>query len=76
MPRIGAFLDQRMPRRRCIVERRRERVLRREAVIDRGDPRFRRYRKAPGDMAVDQRRASDVSAAMQEQDMAVRRRMR
>ena len=47
MTRLGSLGDESLPRRHRVIERRRERMLRCEAIVDCRDPCLRRYREAP-----------------------------
>jgi len=71
-PRVGAFIEEPVPSGDRVVERGRKRVLRGEPISDRREPRAGRRREPPGDVAVELRRSGDVTAAMQEQDVAIR----
>ena len=76
MPRVGTLVEQSAPSRRRIVERRRKRMLGREPVVDRREIRLGGHRKAPGDVAIEQRRPRRIGAAMKKQDVPAAGRLR
>src|SRR6266566_4345208 len=60
-----------MPGGGRIVERGREWVLRSKPIVDCRDSRLRRRCEPPGDVTVELRRSDDITAAVQEQEVAI-----
>jgi hypothetical protein len=71
---ISACRQTRAPRSNGIVQCSWKWMLRRQPVIGRDNPRARALGKAPCDVTIECRGSRGITAAVQEQDLAITRR--